>query len=263
MIASLWHKFTSIPKGQGITNILIVLFVIVIILAILPTLGESSLSSNVLAATTYLENNGYVVFSAAEYGTINSKLDAIKVAADAATANATAAAIAAAAAVDAAQLAVTQAENAATAANISAINAAIAATKVDLFNTADTFLFPADTDFYVLLAADNVSGSFSTWKEIKDSGNVTLASSFSDNAGYISDIYVYQVTAPADTTHIVEIAYGESKTSLTRIMFNGDNLNLAQIKSRRIPAGSTIYYRIMTTTAPTEFVSIGFRYFYE
>lgn len=189
------------------------------------------------AATDYLEDRDYVVFTPAEWALVAKEATAA-----AAVANADAA-------VTAAELAATEAQG--------------AAEKVDLFNTAEVFLFPNDTDYWVLLAASAGAGDWSAWAEIADNTAVTLSSKFAANAGYISDIYIYQVTAPADTTHIVEIAYGASKVSLTRIMFNSDSMHLAQIKSRRIPAGTTIYYRIMTTAAPTEYVSIGFRYFYE
>jgi len=204
---------------------------------IVPIMQSSVATSSVEAATSYLENRGYVVFTAAQYALLAKEATAY-----AAVQNANTAVIAAQAAVGAAET---------------------ASEKVDLFNTADTFLFPADTDYWVLLTASAGAGNWTDWAEIVDNNAVTLSSLFAANAGYISDIYIYQVTAPADTTHIVEIAYGANKTSLTRIMFNGDNLNLAQIKSRRIPAGETVYYRIMTNTAPTEYVSIGFRYFYE
>jgi hypothetical protein len=180
-------------------------------------------------------SRGYVVLAASEYSDLMTLLGSID----------------------------TKADLAVTAAQAAVVTAQTAADKVDLFNTADNFLFPADTDYWVLLTADAVAGSWSTWTEIEDNNSVTLSSLFAADAGYISDIYVYQVTAPADTTHIVEIAYGASKVSLTRIMFNSDNLHLAQIKSRRIPASETVYYRIMTNAAPTEYVSIGFRYFFE
>jgi len=242
-------------KGMDIRKLLIGIVGIPLVIALI---GVLVLAANdylhpmtVNAAMDYLEDQNYVVFSAEEYALLAKEATAY-----AAVQNADAAA---AAAVDAAEAAVTAAEAAADA----VIAAELAATKVDLFNTADTFLFPADTDYYVLLTANAGAGNFSAWAEITDNNAVNLSSRFAGNAGYISDIYIYQVTAPADTTHIVEIAYGSNKTSLTRIMFNGDNLNIAQIKSRRIPAGETIYYRIMTSTAPTEYVSIGFRYFYE
>ena len=73
---------------------------------------------------------------------------------------------------------------------------------------------------------------------------------------------MYQVTLN-DSQWLIEIAYGVNKTSLARIMFNTDYMDIAQIKSRRIPAGSTIYYRVMCDAAPTEYMSVGFRYFYE
>jgi hypothetical protein len=249
-------------KGTDIRKFLMVIVGIPVVIALI---GVLVLAANdylhpmsVDAATDYLEDQNYVVFSAEDFALVAKEATAY-----AAVQNANAAVIAAQAAASNASAAAEAAATAAEAAADAVVAAELAAAKVDLFNTANTFLFPADTDYYVLLTANAAAGNFSTWAEITDNNAVNLSSRFAGNAGYISDIYIYQVTAPADTTHIVEIAYGSNKTSLTRIMFNGDNLNIAQIKSRRIPAGETIYYRIMTNTAPTEYVSIGFRYFYE
>lgn len=243
-----WLQRTAAQQQGQITAALFAALIVGVIAIIIvqATMGPVSTS----AAINRLEGDGsYVVLTVGQYNTISAKLDALKASADAAVANAA--------------LAVTAAEDAVVAAHIAASSASNSAIKVDLFNTADTFLFPADTDDWVLLTANAAAGNFSSWEEISNNGSVTLSSLFAANAGYISDVYIYQVTAPADTTHIVELAYGASKTSLTRIMFNSDNLNIAQVKSRRIPAGETIYYRIMTNTAPTEYVSIGFRYFFE
>ena len=242
-------------KGTDVRKWLIIIIGIPVVLVLLGvvilTASEYMHPWSVGAATDYLEDRDYVVFSAAEFALVAKEATAA-----AAVANAEAA-------VTNAEAAVVAAEAAAVAAEAAVVAAQEAAANVDLFNTADTFLFPADTDYYVLLTASATAGNFTAWAEIVDNNAVTLSSLFAADAGYISDIYIYQATAPADTTHIVEIAYGDSKVSLTRIMFNSDSMNLAQIKSRRIPAGETIYYRIMTTTAPTEYVSIGFRYFYE
>jgi len=233
-------------RGQvGIDNLFRYVVIVVLVAAALSILVVVATSS----AKSKLQGEGYVVLAAEEYDAIITKLDDIKAAALAAVTNA--------------NNAVTAAQNAVTAAQNAAIAAQTAADKVDLFNTADTFLFTDNTTTYCLLAADAAVNNFSAWREIKDNTDATLSAKFLTKAGYISDIYIYQVTAPANTVHIVEIAYGASKVSLTRIMFDNDNMNIAQIKSRRIPAGEMIYYRIMTNTAPTEYVSIGFRYFYE
>ena len=232
------------PRQWFIAIIGFILALVLISGLLIPAIQEYTHPWSVGAATDYLEDRDYVVFSAAEFALVAKEATA-------------------AAAVANAEAAVTNAEAAVVAAETAVVAAQEAAAKVDLFNTADTFLFPADTDYYVLLTASATAGNFTAWAEIVDNNAVTLSSLFAADAGYISDIYIYQATAPADTTHIVEIAYGDSKVSLTRIMFNSDSMNLAQIKSRRIPAGETIYYRIMTTTTPTEYVSIGFRYFFE
>ena len=238
---SIFHK----EKGQvsDFVKVLLVMVAVVLVLMIVPYFQLNS----VVTATSYLTDRGYVVLAASEYSTINAKLDALKVSADAAT-------VAAQLAVVNAQLAVTAAENAVTAAET-------AADKVDLFNSAETFMFPESTASYVLFAS-SANNTFGAWAEIKDNNLVTLSSKFALNAGYIADVYLYDLTI-ADTLWMIVVSYGVAKTTLFRMMFNSEYMDLAQIKSRRIPAGETIYYRMMANAAPTEYVSVGFRYFYE
>jgi len=221
---------------SGINKVLIGFIGVLIILLCIPIAMDLRNPISVSAATDYLEDRDYVVFSAADFALVAKEATAY-----AAVQNANAAVLAA---------------------QYAAGNASIAATKVDLFNSAEVFVFPNTTDAYVLFAAEGTANTFSNWTEIQDNNLVTLSSKFAANAGYIADLYMYQVTLN-DSQWLVEIAYGDNKTSLARIMFNTDYMDIAQIKSRKIPAGATIYYRVMCDAAPTEYMSIGFRYFYE
>ncbi len=180
-----------------------------------------------------LGDRGYVVLAAGEYNTIGTKLDNIKTSADAAVVNAQEAVVA----------------------------AQIAAAKVDLFNSAEVFLFPASTNMTITLVAGNTN-LFGAWTEIADANAVTLSSRFASAAGYISDMHIYDHSA-VDKLYLVEIAYGASKSTLGRIMYHTSFIEMAPIKSRRIPAGETIYYRMMCSGANNANAKVGFRYFYE
>lgn len=182
-----------------------------------------------------------------QFDIINAKLDAIKVAAEAATSNASLAVVAA-------QLAATNAASAVVAAQS-------AATKVDLFNSAETYMFPDNVAKYCLFAS-GANNTFGAWTEIKDNLDASLSANFTTKAGYIADIYLYAITK-ANTFWMIELAYGSDKTSIGRIMFESEYMDIAQIKSRKIPAGETIYYRMMANTPPTEYVCVGLRYFFE
>jgi len=228
MITSLWQKFANKLKGQAPTNTVVVLLVIIIILAILPMLSANTFNSNVSAATSYLESNGYVVFSEEEYALIAKE----------ATAHA----------------AVINAEAAVTAAQV-------AAAKVELFNSVEVFLFPEVTNVTITLTAGNTN-AWSDWAQAIASTTENLSNKFITSAGYINDMYIYDHSA-VDKVYCIELSYGASKTTLGRIMWHTSYKDTVQIKTRRVPAGETVYYRMMCSGANEATAKIGFRYFYE
>lgn len=175
-----------------------------------------------------------------DYTTIISRLVEIKSSAEAAVVNANAAVVAAQAAVIAAEE---------------------AAAKVELFNSAEVYLFPETTNVTITLTAGNTN-VWSDWVEVADSTNVTLSSKFAAAAGYINDMYIYDHSA-VDKLYCIELSYGASKTTLGRMMWHTAFKDTVQIKSRRVPAGETIYYRMMCSGANGATAKIGFRYFYE
>ncbi len=130
----LFHKLDggSIVIRSSLLYLLSALLIIILVLSIVPLLN----ATNVESATKYLNERGYVVLSSTEYNSLNNKLDGIKTSADAAVVNANNAVTAAENAVDAAEL---------------------AAAKVDLFNSAEVFLFPEVTNVTVTLTAGNTN----------------------------------------------------------------------------------------------------------
>ena len=215
---------------KWIITIAIGLPVILILIsgALLPTIQSGFPTSSVSAATEYLEDRGYVVFSAANFALLAKEATAYA--------------------------AVINADEAVAAAEV-------AAAKVDLFNCAEVFLFPNVTNVTVTLTAGNTN-VWSGWAEVVDSTAVTLSSKFATQAGYINDMYIYDHSA-VDKVYCVELAYGVAKTTLGRMMWHTSYKDTVQIKSRKVPAGQTIYYRMMCSGANGATAKIGFRYFYE
>ncbi len=212
---------------RGAISLMVVVQVFIVILCVVAVVASINTTS-VDAAKSMLTERGYVVLSSAEY-------DAIAKEATASTA-------------------VTAAQNA-------VIAAQIAAAKVDLFNSAVVYLFPDVTNITITLTAGNTN-VWSDWAEVVDSTAVTLSSKFATKAGYINDMYIYDHSA-VDKLYCIELAYGASKTVLGRIMWHTSYKDTVQIKSRRVPAGETIYYRMMCSGANAATAKIGFRYFFE
>ena len=234
-------EMSKLFKGQiGIRTLLWVVIGVVAIAVLIPMVQVSTLSG----AISHLESQGYVVFAAGEYNAMMALLNSIDTKADAATVNASLAVIAAQAAV---------------------VTAQTAADKVDLFNSADASLFPATTNLTCQLTAGNTN-VWSAWTEVVDSGATTLSSAFAANPGYISDMLFFLPSDAADG-YSVELAYGVAKTNLGRASFwalaSGDIAYIMPIKSRRVPAGETVYYRMSSTGANGATVQARFRYFYE
>ena len=231
MVRIIKQKLKILQSGQTNPLMLLLIAVLAVMIVLVVIEGVNVLNEDIAEST--LTGKGYVVLSAGEYTSISDKLDAIKIDAEAAVANAEAAVVAAQAAVE----------------------------LVELFNSAERYVFPDSTARYVLFASSD-NDTFGAWAEIQDNTATTLSSKFAANAGYIIDLYLYDLTR-ADTMWLIEIAYGATKTNVARVMFNSDYMNIAKIRSTRIPAGETIYYRMMANCAPTEYLSVGFRYIFE
>jgi hypothetical protein len=225
--------FSKKEKGQTfIVPIVAAAVSVVVILAIIAGFNVFMVSYNTPKAIDFLTGQGYVVLAAGEYDLIAKEATAY-------------------AAVVNAEVAVIAAEE--------------AAAKVDLFNSAEVFLFPTTTNLTCVFTAGNTN-VWSAWTEVEDSGTTTLSSAFAVDPGYISDMLFFLPSDAADGYNI-ELAYGASKTNLGRVamwaLADGDIAYTIPIKSRRVPAGETIYYRMQSTGANGATVQVRFRYFYE
>jgi outer membrane murein-binding lipoprotein Lpp len=237
-------------KNKGSVNIAVlakVFLVVFIILLFIPLLLTYFSSYSVSNAISVLEKNNYIVFAASEYEDLNDKVDSLIAKVDSVATKADAA-------VETAQNAVTAAEN--------AVNAAeLAAGRVDLFNTAERFVFPATTNITCTLTAGNTN-VWGNWAQITDSGGGNLSSVFLASTGYITDMQIFDHSA-ADKIYLVEIAYGVAKNIIGRVAYHTSFADNVDIKSELIPVGEIVYYRMMSSGANGATARVGFRYIYE
>lgn len=249
------RKFID-KNGKGEANFVGSVFALVLVSLVaglaMIVWGILGSTTNLANAIQFVENNGYIVTPAS----FQSDITAIKAKTDnlpASPANE----VTAAAAVVNANLAVVAAQNA-------TVQAQIAAAKVDLFNSAPVYTFPVDTNITCTLTAGNTN-TWGNWTEIKDSTNVTFTSKF-PSSGYISDMCTF-LHSDADDVYNIELAYGDGKIDLGRVRFyipvGGKVSDLLPIKSRKVPAGEVIYYRMMCSGANGATTRVNFRYFYE
>jgi hypothetical protein len=143
-----------------------------------------------------------------------------------------------------------------------ASSALLAHTKIILFNSAIVHLFPDDTAKTVTLTAGNTN-TFSSWTEIIDSASVKLSSKFSAASGYLGDLSINDNSATGDKMYILELAWGSAKTSLGRVSWPCSYRGPLPMKSRQVPVGELVYYRLMCSGANSATAKIGFKYFYE
>ena len=151
-------------------------------------------------------------------------------------------------AVDAAQAAVAVAQAAVTAAEAAVIAAQLAAAKVDLFNSAEQFVFPETTNGFVLLTAGAPANSFGAWTEVVDNNGVKLSSKFTGSPGYLREITLH-VFSVANQKYLVEIAYNGGANNIARVKVYSDWTYVLDVRSQHIPMGATIVCRMMAETA--------------
>jgi len=153
------------------------------------------------------------------------------------------------------------AQSAVAAAQAAVIAAQIAAAKVELFNSSEMFVFPSATNIVCTLAAGGVANTFGAWAEIVDSSAVVLSDSFAANPGYLAELTAFMYSA-ANNSYMIEIAYGAAFDVIGRLRFyaRANAVITLLIKSRQIPAGELVYYRMMCEVGGAT-CDVAFRYF--
>jgi len=135
-----------------------------------------------------------------------------------------------------------------------------------LVNAHESFIFPEDTGKTVTVTAHANINEWGDWVELVDSAANTLSSKFASNDGHVADILV-ESTESAGQIWSVELAYGEAKVNCGRERFISASVGFIpaaqqmRIRSPHIPAGETIYGRLMCDKAGAETCLIHVRYF--
>lgn len=130
-----------------------------------------------------------------------------------------------------------------------------------------TAIFPETTNIDCILTANATADQWSAWTEIEDTTGspVSLSSKFASKSGHITAIAVEE-TNQANTIYMIEVAISASKTIVSRHRLYTDGVNLpiidiAKVRAAVIPAGETVYYRVMCETAGSKTLNVHFRYF--
>lgn len=127
-----------------------------------------------------------------------------------------------------------------------------------------SFVFPALSDVTCTFTAPGGVDTYGAWAEITDSGANTLSSLFAADDGHLSAVIVEQFDQ-ANKTYIMQLSYGAAKVIITTIRFHGGGPPGHSIKTDtrtrgvHIPAGETVYYRIMCEVGGGTCV-VGIRY---
>jgi len=111
-------------------------------------------------------------------------------------------------------------------------------------------IFPEATNLTITLESpDGAANTWSAWTEIADSGATTLSSMFG-TPGHVEEVFVE--TATAAVIYMMEISFGAARTVVFRKRFASSGAGAVQtidqgaaMTGAEIPAGETIYYRLM------------------
>ena len=115
-----------------------------------------------------------------------------------------------------------------------------------------SYLFPEDTDETVTFTAGGTNNTFGAWVEIGDNNAVTFSSKLASNEGHISASAIESANINGKV-YLIEIAYGAAKTIVAIHRFKSEvgteKFQLCRMRTLKIPAGETVYYRMKCETA--------------
>lgn len=210
-------------------------FVIVAVVAIallVVFLGPmlSSVTITVSAATDYLEDRGYAVFTPAQFDLLAKEATAYA--------------------------AVLNAEAAVTAAQTTLET-------LLLHNENEVFLWPESVLDTCTLQAGVATDTFGNWTEIIDNHGVKLSANFTSTDGYLVEIMTHDYSSLAYDTVIIELATDAAGANVIgRAKVITDWTYIVALRSVVIPHGSLLYYRMKSETGNST-LQTDFRYYYK
>ncbi|MBA7650716.1 hypothetical protein ES703_58527 [subsurface metagenome] len=127
-----------------------------------------------------------------------------------------------------------------------------------------TRIFPEASNLDVVFTSGGGADTWGAWAEIVDTAAATLTSRFTLD-GHITGI-TPEECSKIDQVYMLEIAYGAVPTTVARLRVeSGAQIKLPaiaqkRIRCRHIPAGETVYYRMMDETGGST-MNVAIRYF--
>ena len=134
------------------------------------------------------------------------------------------------------------------------------------FNSHDTKIFPSATNLTCTFTAHADANTWGAWTEVTDSGANTLTTAFATKPGHVTAILA-ENTESAGEIWMIEISYGDNRTRAGSMRFLSASVGILpaiqqiRLRSGHIPAGETIYGRLMSSAAGSETVQVHIRYF--
>ena len=117
----------------------------------------------------------------------------------------------------------------------------------------ETILFPSTPSKTWILTAGAVNNAFSDWAQIVDNALVALSDSCIEGYNlHITGISIEDASAK-DKIYTLELAYGATKTVITRGRFMSGNTkagaaNNFNVRAEFIPCGESMFYRLQCET---------------
>jgi len=115
-----------------------------------------------------------------------------------------------------------------------------------------TKIFPEGTDETLTFTAGGVANVFGDWAEIVDNVPNTFSSKITKPTHITA--FMIEDASVKDKTYFLEVAYGDAKTLVSPYRFISGDVKLPiiqqiRLRSRDIPVGETVYYRMKCETA--------------
>jgi len=128
-----------------------------------------------------------------------------------------------------------------------------------------TLIFPAATNLTCTLTASATANEWSSWVEIVDSAATALSAVFAAVDGHITGMITEEANED-DTEYMVQLAYGAGKSPITSWRLRSatnkvSSTGQSEGRGDHIPAGETVYARVMCAAALAKTLSVHFRYF--
>ena len=130
----------------------------------------------------------------------------------------------------------------------------------------ETYIFPVTTAYTCTLTAHADAHTWSDWVEVVDSDDPAnaLSDMFTSKAGHVSSMVAHEASQD-DTDYMVELSYGAAKVHLSSWRVHSETNKVtstgqSRVSGAHVPAGETVYARIMCATAAAKTLTVHFRW---